>query len=63
VKEFLSREGHAYVERRVDEDFTAYQELAGRGLRVVPVTVIGEVVIKGFDEGQLRTALGGGAPP
>jgi hypothetical protein len=63
VKEFLSREGHSFIERRVDEEFDAYQELVGRGLRVVPVTFIGEAVIKGFDEPRLREALAAAARP
>jgi hypothetical protein len=57
VKEFLSREGHRFSERNVEEDDRAFDELVSRGLRVVPVTVIGNRLIKGFDVGALRSAL------
>jgi hypothetical protein len=57
VKEFLSREGHAFIERLVDEDDTAYDELLALGYRAVPVTVIGSTVVVGFDAEALRQAL------
>jgi glutaredoxin len=63
VKELLSREGHAFVAKDVDEDHDAYSELIARGLRTVPVTVIGERAIKGFDEPALREALAARSSP
>jgi glutaredoxin-like protein NrdH len=57
VKEFLSQAGYTYVARDVDEDAAAYRELVALGFRSVPVTVIGEQRIKGFDVAALRAAL------
>jgi glutaredoxin len=57
VKEFLSREGHAFDTRNIEEDDAAYDELMKLGARSVPVTVIGDEVITGFDQVRLRTAL------
>ena len=66
VKEFLSREGHAFETRNIEEDDAAYDELMKLGARSVPVTVIGEQVVTGFDQVRLRealTAAGGGSRP
>lgn len=57
VKEFLSREGHAFDTKNIEEDDTAYDELMALGARAVPVTVIGEQVVMGFDQTRLRAAL------
>jgi hypothetical protein len=57
VKEFLSREGHAFVERNVDEDEGAYDELVGLGWRAVPVTIVGTRAVRGFDAAALRALL------
>jgi glutaredoxin len=57
VKEFLSRAGQTFTERLVDEDDAAYDALLALGYRAVPVTVIGDHVVVGFDEASLATAL------
>ncbi len=57
MKEFLSRSGHSFTVKVVDDDFDAYSELIARGFRTVPVTIIKDRVIKGFDEAGLRDAL------
>ena len=57
VKEFLSRSGRQFIVRDVDEDPSAYEELIRRGFRTVPVTLIGERTVKGFDPIALRAAL------
>ena len=57
MKEFLSRAGHTFTERLVDEDDAAYDELLALGYRAVPVTVIGDQIVAGFDEAKLTTAL------
>jgi glutaredoxin len=66
VKEFLSREGVTFTAKNVDQDEQAYSELVARGFRSIPVTIIGEQAIRGYDEQALRTALAGrregGAP-
>jgi glutaredoxin len=57
VKEFLSREGVPFTAHNVDEDDRAYDELIARGYRTIPVTIIGDHVVKGFDAGALATAI------
>jgi glutaredoxin len=57
VKEFLSREAVPFVEKNVDEDDRAYDELLALGWRTIPVTVIGDQVIKGYDATALKDAL------
>ena len=57
MKEFLSREGHAFTVRNVEEDDLAYEALIALGFRVVPVTIVNGRPIKGFDEPALRAAL------
>jgi glutaredoxin len=58
VKELLSREGVTFTAYNVDEDQRAYDELIARGYRTVPLTVIGDRVIKGFDGAALMNAIG-----
>jgi glutaredoxin-like protein NrdH len=57
VKEFLSRAGVEFETRDVDVDDQAYEELMRLGMRTIPVTVIGEQVIRGFDPAALTAAL------
>ena len=59
MKEFLSRAGRPFTVRLVEEDDTAYDELLALGFRTVPVTVIEDVAIKGFDPEGLTKALEG----
>jgi hypothetical protein len=66
VKEFLSREGHTFLAKNIEEDDVAYEELLALGARAVPTIVIGKEVITGYDQGRLRAALaaaGGGSSP
>ncbi len=66
VKEFLSREGHPFETKNIEEDHAAYDELMKLGARSVPVTVINDQVVTGFDQARLRealTAAGGGSSP
>ena len=51
------------VARDVDEDPSAYDELLARGFRTVPLTIIGDEVIRGFDPAALRAALDRVASP
>lgn len=63
MEEFLSREGHPFETKNIEEDDAAYDELMKLGARSVPVTVIGDQVVTGFDQARLRAALsaaGGG---
>ncbi len=41
----------------VDEDDRAYDELLARGLRSVPVTIVGDQVIKCYDPAALASAI------
>ncbi len=43
--------------KSVDEDLEAFEELVSLGLMRVPVTIVGDYVINGFDEKRLREAL------
>jgi glutaredoxin len=57
VKELLSQAGATFTAKIVDEDDAAYDELIARGFRTVPVTVIGDRTITGFDPAALTHAL------
>ena len=57
VKEFLSRAGHSFEIKNIEEDDAAYDELMKLGARSVPVTVIDGKVVTGFDQVRLREAL------
>jgi glutaredoxin len=63
VKALLSREGVPFTAYNVDEDDRAYDELVARGFRTIPVTIfddrpdVVDVVIRGFDEPALRSAI------
>jgi len=57
VKEFLSREQQAFTVRNIEDDPEAYDELLSMGFKVVPVTIIGDHAITGYDQGALRRAL------
>jgi hypothetical protein len=57
VKEFLSRAGRRFVERNVDTDADAYDDLLARGWRTVPMTCAGDDVVRGFDESALRALM------
>ena len=57
VKEFLSRAGKNFTVRLVDEDDKAYDDLIALGYRTVPVTVLGETIVQGFDPKALARVL------
>jgi len=57
VKEFLSREGVDFTAFNVDEDDKAYDALIARGFRTVPLTVIGDRTLTGYDPAALAAAL------
>jgi glutaredoxin len=58
VKEFLSRNGLDFTVKNVDEDTDAFNEMVALGLMTIPVTVVDDIVVRGFDEKRLRAALG-----
>ena len=49
--------------KNVEEDDQAYEELVALGFRVVPLTVIGDRRIRGFDAAALTDALQALGPP
>jgi len=54
------------VVKNIEDDDRAYDELLALGARMVPVTVIGEQIVRGYDQAKLREALaagGGGSSP
>ena len=57
MKELLSREGVPFTAYNVDEDEGAYDDLLARGWRTVPVTIVGERVLKGFNPVELSEAI------
>ena len=57
MKEFLSRAGATFTVMNVDEDDRAYDALLARGLRSVPVTIVGDRVLRGYDPAALAQAL------
>jgi hypothetical protein len=59
VKAWLSQEGVPFTAYNVDEDDRAYDDLIARGLRTVPVTIIGDRIVKGFDVAALTEAIAG----
>ena len=58
MKEFLSRNGLEFTVKNVDADPDAFNELVALGLMSIPVTIVGDVVVRGFDEKKLRAAVG-----
>ena len=46
-----------FTARNVDEDDSAYDELLALGYRTVPLTVIGDRRLVGFDRDALLAAL------
>jgi glutaredoxin len=60
VKEFLSRSGRAFTVKNVHDDPEAFNELVALGLMTIPVTIIDDSVVLGYDEKKLRAALGSG---
>jgi glutaredoxin len=57
VKEFLSQAGVPFTLQDVEENDQAYDELIALGFRTVPVTVIGDRTVKGFDALSLTSAI------
>jgi hypothetical protein len=57
VKELLSREGVSFTAYNVDEDQDAYDEFIEGGWRTVPVTIIGERTLRGFNPVELASAI------
>jgi glutaredoxin len=55
--EYLSQKGIPYTEKNVSRDQEAVQELVSMGLRSLPVIVIGEKRLSGFNPAAIDAAL------
>ena len=55
--EYLSQKGVPYIEKNVSRDPQAVQELRCMGLRSLPVIVIGDKKIRGFNPAAIDAAL------
>lgn len=55
--EYLSQKGVEYTEKNVAHDPDAVQELMSMGLRSLPVVVIGEERLSGFNPAAIDAAL------
>jgi glutaredoxin len=58
VKEFLSRNGLEFTVKNVDDNPEAFNEMVALGLMSIPVTIVDDIVVRGYDEKRLRAALG-----
>ncbi len=60
MKEFLTAKGVPFTNRNIAEDEKAMEELQQRvpGATTVPVVIVGDEVIMGFDRTKLQKALG-----
>lgn len=57
MKEFLSQKNVAFTDRNIRTDPKALEELRAMGFSSIPVTVIGEQRIVGFDTAKITAAL------
>jgi glutaredoxin 3 len=55
--EYLSQKGVPYTEKNVATDPSAVEELMSMGLRSLPVIVIGEERLSGFNPAAIDAAL------
>jgi glutaredoxin len=58
VKSYLKERDIPFVEKNIHKNKAYRQELIGMGFKSIPVTLIGEQVIQGFDRDKLREVLG-----
>ena len=58
VKNYLKQREIEFTDKNIHKDRASRQELLGMGFKSIPVTIIGEHVIQGFDRKKLAVALG-----
>lgn len=58
LKKYLQENNVQFEERNVDTNETYMEELFNMGMRAVPVTVVGEEKILGFNTTQLKQVIG-----
>jgi glutaredoxin len=56
--EYLSQKGVQFIERNVGRDPVAREELMALGLTSLPVLLIGDKRLTGFNPAQIDAALG-----
>ncbi|WZL72445.1 glutaredoxin family protein [Clostridiaceae bacterium 35-E11] len=57
AKNYLQSLGVEYTEKNVSKDMTARKELMAKGFMGVPVILIDDETIQGFDKGRLDELL------
>ncbi len=57
AKKFLDDAGVEYTEKNVSTDVAARKELMDQGFMGVPVIMIGEEIIQGFDKKKLEALI------
>ncbi len=57
VKEFMQDQGYDYEERNITTDSTARDELIKMNMRGVPVTIIDDETIVGYDPQKIKAAI------
>jgi glutaredoxin-like YruB-family protein len=57
AKDYLQALGVEYTEKNVSTDMVARKELIQKGFMGVPVIMIGEETIQGFDKGKIDELL------
>lgn len=57
--EYLSQKGVPFTEKNIARDPSAVQELMGMGMRSLPVIVIGDKRLSGFNPKAIDAALAG----
>lgn len=58
LKKYLQESNINFEERNIDTDDAYGEELWNMGMRAVPVTVVGDEKILGFNTTQLKQVLG-----
>ncbi len=58
IKDFLKENNVEFEEKNISEDAVARQELMSKGHMGVPVAVIGDEEVVGFDQPRLKELLG-----
>ncbi|WDV45991.1 glutaredoxin family protein [Clostridiaceae bacterium M8S5] len=57
AKEYLAERGISYIEKNVSTDPAAKKELIKKGFMGVPVIIVGDQTITGFDKEKLDELL------
>lgn len=57
LKSFLEEQNIAFEERNIDENETYREELSRLGMMSVPLTLIGDKQILGFNPNRIKKAL------